>query len=101
LLELTPALAVLDEIFWPEWDSRYDSFDRERDGTCLARMRNGQGDLWYLLVLPNGGAVLRGFDHDSVMSPLPSRRRKALGGALRQHASLAPAVEERRGHRAR
>jgi hypothetical protein len=55
--------------FRPEWDERFYSFDRERDGTCLARMRNGEGDLWYLLFLPSGAAVLRGFDHNSVMSP--------------------------------
>jgi hypothetical protein len=69
LLKLTRALSVLDEIFWPQWDERFYSFDRERDGTCLARMRNGEGDLWYLVFIPSGGAVLRGFDHNSVMSP--------------------------------
>jgi hypothetical protein len=69
LLKLTRALSVLDEILWPDWDWRFYSFDKERDGTCLASMRNGEGDLWYLLLLPNGGAVLRGFDHNSVMNP--------------------------------
>jgi hypothetical protein len=69
LLKLTRALSVLDEVFWPQWDERFYSFDRERDGTCLARMRNGEGDLWYVVFTPNGGAVLRGFDHNSVMSP--------------------------------
>jgi hypothetical protein len=69
LLKLTRALSVLDEIFWPRWDERFYSFDGERDGTCLARMRNGEGDLWYLVFIPSGGAVLRGFDHNSVMSP--------------------------------
>ncbi len=69
LLDLTRALAVLDEVFWPEWDERYYSFEKERGGTCLARMRNGEGDLWYLLFLPNGAAVLRGFDHESSMNP--------------------------------
>jgi hypothetical protein len=60
---------VLDEVFWPQWDERYYSFDKKRDGTCLAQMRNGQGDLWYLVFLPNGAAVLRGFDHESAMNP--------------------------------
>jgi hypothetical protein len=69
LLPLTRALAVLDEILWPDWERRNYSFDRERDGTCLARMRNGEGDLWYLVFLPGGAAVLRGFDHESPMSP--------------------------------
>jgi len=69
LLGLTRALAVLDEILWPDWEWRYYSFDKETDGTCLARMRNGEGDLWYLVFLPNGAAVLRGFDHESSMSP--------------------------------
>lgn len=69
LLKLTRALSVLDEVFWPRWDERFYSFDREHDGTCLARMRNGEGDLWYLVFIPSGGAVLRGFDHNSVMSP--------------------------------
>jgi hypothetical protein len=48
LLDVTRALAVLESIFWQEWESRRYSFDKERDGTCLARMGNGKGDLWYL-----------------------------------------------------
>jgi hypothetical protein len=62
-------MAVLEAVLSPEWESRYHSFDgRWADGVELASMRNGSGDE-YSLVFTVAGAYLRGFDHESVMSP--------------------------------
>ncbi len=63
------AMAVLEAVLSPEWESRHHSFDgRWSDGVELASMRNGSGDE-YSLVLTAAGAYLRGFDHESPMSP--------------------------------
>jgi hypothetical protein len=63
------AMAVLEAVLSPRWESRYHSFDGAwSDGVELASMRNGSGDE-YSLVLTAAGAYLRGFDHESPMSP--------------------------------
>lgn len=62
----TQALALLDALISPDWDSRYYSYnaawgtDKE-----MASMRNGQGDEWFLL-LDHAGAAFKGLDHESV-----------------------------------
>ncbi|MET9376028.1 hypothetical protein ABZX98_18045 [Streptomyces sp. NPDC002992] len=63
------ALALLDAVLSPEWDSRYYSFDsRWSETEDMASMRDGQGDE-YAIVFSPAGAYVRGFDHESVMSP--------------------------------
>ncbi|MEV0897083.1 hypothetical protein [Actinoplanes sp. NPDC049802] len=63
------ALAMLDAIMSPEWESRYYSFDsRWAPGEQMASMRNGSGDAWSI-VFSSAGAFIRGFDHESPMSP--------------------------------
>jgi hypothetical protein len=63
------ALAMLDGILSPEWESRYYSFDSQwAPGEEMASMRNGQGDAWSIVFSP-AGAFVRGFDHESPMSP--------------------------------
>ncbi|GAB2947738.1 hypothetical protein GCM10027280_40590 [Micromonospora polyrhachis] len=63
------ALAVLDAILSPQWESRYYSFDsRWAHGEEMASMRNGSGDE-YSIVFLAAGAFIRGFDHESPMSP--------------------------------
>lgn len=53
----------------PEWESRYYSFDsRWAPGEQMASMRNGSGDAWSI-VFSSAGAFIRGFDHESPMSP--------------------------------
>ncbi|ACZ83281.1 hypothetical protein [Streptosporangium roseum] len=69
LRDLCRSMAVLEAILSPEWESRYHSFDaawspREE----MASMRNGSGDE-YSVVFSAMGAYIRGFDHESVMSP--------------------------------
>ncbi|MEO6655099.1 MAG: hypothetical protein ABIO36_03375 [Pyrinomonadaceae bacterium] len=69
LERLCKSLAMLDAIMSPEWEYRYFSFnskwaDRER----LASMRNGSGDEYYIW-FGAIGAIIKGFDHESEMSP--------------------------------
>jgi hypothetical protein len=63
------ALAVLEAIVSPEWESRYYSYDAAwNTGEQMASMRNGSGDE-YSIVFTAAGAFIRGFDHESPMSP--------------------------------
>ncbi|GAA1801374.1 hypothetical protein GCM10009682_24030 [Luedemannella flava] len=69
LRERCRAMAMLDAILSPEWESRYYSFDaRWAPGEQMASMRNGSGDAWSIVFSPSG-AFIRGFDHESPMSP--------------------------------
>ncbi|WP_374778130.1 hypothetical protein OG756_40215 [Streptomyces sp. NBC_01310] len=62
-------LAMLDAVLSPEWDARYYSFDAHWD-ECeqMASMRDGSGGE-YSIVFSAAGAFVRGFDHESLMSP--------------------------------
>jgi hypothetical protein len=63
------AMAVLDAIMSPDWDSRYYSFDARWSPTEeMASMRDGSGND-YSIVFSPAGAYARGFDHESPMSP--------------------------------
>ena len=74
LRQRSQALATLDAIMSPDWESRYFSFD-SRCGPQeeMAAMRNGPGDA-YSIVFSYAGVFIRGFDHESVMSPYRSGR---------------------------
>lgn len=63
------SLALLDAVMSPEWQWRYFSFDPEwAPGEAMASMRNGSGDE-YSIVFSDAGAYIRGFDHESPLSP--------------------------------
>jgi hypothetical protein len=69
LKKLTQAMAMLDACLSPEWEYRWYSFDAAWDSSeQLASMRNGSGDAWFC-VFGARGAILKGFDHESPMSP--------------------------------
>jgi hypothetical protein len=69
LKKLTQSLALLDAIVEPTWEYRYYSFNSKWNANQqMASMRNGQGDSWYCL-FTTSGAALKGFDHESKMSP--------------------------------
>lgn len=69
LRRLTQSLAMLEAILCPPPDLRYYAFDSRRgDGEMLASMDNGAGDHYFILFSASG-AVIKGFDHESVMSP--------------------------------
>lgn len=63
------SLAVLDAIISPEWEYRYFLYDAHwGPSEQLASMRNGSGDE-YTIVFSDAGAYIRGFDHESPLSP--------------------------------
>ncbi|WP_189186825.1 hypothetical protein [Streptomyces albiflavescens] len=63
------ALAMLDAILSPEWEYRYFSFDSQWSPTEeMASMRDGCGNE-YSIVFSRAGAYVRGFDHESPMTP--------------------------------
>ncbi|MFD7409295.1 hypothetical protein ACFV7R_43205 [Streptomyces sp. NPDC059866] len=69
LCEHSRAMAVLEAVISPEWENRYHSFDDHWSETeSMASMRSGSGDE-YSIVFSPAGAYVRGFDHESPMSP--------------------------------
>jgi len=63
------ALATLEAIIGPEWESRYYSYDADWNaGEQMASMRNGSGDEYSIVFSPDG-VFIRAFDHESKMSP--------------------------------
>ncbi|MET7693284.1 hypothetical protein ABZT06_35890 [Streptomyces sp. NPDC005483] len=69
LREHCRSMAVLDAVLSPEWVGRYHFFDDHWSETeSMASMRNGSGDE-YSIVFSAFGAYVRGFDHESPMSP--------------------------------
>ena len=84
LRRLTQSLAILDAIIEPEWEYRYFSFNSKWDtDEQMASMRNGQGDEWFC-VFSKAGAFLKGFDHESMMSPWNANPRAVWTGILDQ-----------------
>jgi hypothetical protein len=63
---------MIEAIVSPEWEYRYYSFDAAwAPGEEMASMRNGSGDAYSIVFAPHG-AFIRGFDHESPMSPARS-----------------------------
>jgi len=76
LRRLTQSLAMLDAIKSPEWEYRYYSFNSKWDeGEMMASMRNGSGDEYFIL-FDSHGAIMKGFDHESSMSPWSTEEEK-------------------------
>jgi len=69
LTKLTQSLALLDAIICPEWEYRYYSFDAHwTNNLSVFFMRNGSGDE-FIILFAKEGAVIKGFAHESAMSP--------------------------------
>ncbi|MFF7278743.1 hypothetical protein [Streptomyces griseorubiginosus] len=69
LREHCRSLAMLEACLSPEGADRYHSFDDHwSEGESMASMQNGSGDE-YSIVFSAAGAFVRGFDHESPMSP--------------------------------
>ncbi|MET7996779.1 hypothetical protein ABZU76_38465 [Amycolatopsis sp. NPDC005232] len=69
LRDLCRSLAMLNAILSPDWESRYYSFNATwAEGEEMASMRNGSGDE-YSIVFSAAGVYVRGFGHESPMSP--------------------------------
>jgi hypothetical protein len=66
---------VLDAVMSPEWEMRYYSFDSHWGaGEEMASMRDGSGGEWSIVFGP-AGVFIRGFDHESRMSPYANEGR--------------------------
>jgi hypothetical protein len=82
LKALSQSLAMLDAILSPEWQYRYYSFNSKWDkGEMMASMRNGSGDE-YFIWFTNAGAIIKGFAHESSMSPYANESGKVWKGVL-------------------
>lgn len=76
------SLAMLDAVLSPEWAYRYYSFDSFwSPGEEMASMRNGSGDA-YSIVFCSAGAFIRGFDHESPMTPYGVTPRRLWPGLI-------------------
>ncbi|WP_424878124.1 hypothetical protein [Streptomyces sp. SLBN-8D4] len=69
LREHCRSMAAVEAVLSPEWAYRYHSFnDHWSEKESMASMRNGAGDE-YSIVFSAAGTYIRGFDHESPMSP--------------------------------
>jgi hypothetical protein len=84
LKKLCQSLATLDAIISPEWEYRYYSFNSKwAEGEMMASMRNGSGDEYFIL-FNSQGAIMKGFAHESSMSPWASDSEQVWPGVLDQ-----------------
>jgi hypothetical protein len=82
LLKRSQSLAMLDAIMSPQWEYRYYSFNAHwAERKMMASMRNGSGDDYFIL-FNQFGAAIKGFDHESEMSPY--RIQRVWPGILNQ-----------------
>src|SRR5438270_956866 len=95
LLRLTKSLAMLDAILEPQWEYRYSSFNsRWGSGQQMASMDNGSGDGLFCLFFDQGVAI-KGFAHESPMSPWANDDQRIWPGVLDQVPSrFAPFLNE-------
>ncbi|MBX9723663.1 MAG: hypothetical protein K2X81_19820 [Candidatus Obscuribacterales bacterium] len=72
LVKISKAIAMLDAILCEEWEYRYYSFnshwDQDDPAQMMASMRNGSGN-HYFIWFSSVGAAIKGFDHESMISP--------------------------------
>jgi hypothetical protein len=94
LRDLCRSLAMLDAILSPDWERRYYSMNAGwADGEEMASMRNGSGDE-YSIVFSAAGAYVRGFDHESPMSPYGNDGEPWPGVIDEVPEAFKPFVEE-------
>jgi hypothetical protein len=81
---LMQSLATLDAILESSWSARRHHFNsRWGVGMQLGSMLNGEGDSWFC-VFSAMGAVLKGFAHESEMSPWHSGNNGIWPGVLEE-----------------
>jgi hypothetical protein len=81
------SLAVLDAVLSPERVYRYFSFNAQWGEDQMASMRNGSGDE-YSIVFASEGSYLRGFDHESEMSPFAQESLRPWPGVIDEVPSV-------------
>jgi hypothetical protein len=79
LKKMTQSISLLDAILCRDWQYRYFSFNSKwKTDEMLASMRNGGGDEYFIL-FNSHGAIIKGFDHESVMNVCDSEDRMWSG----------------------
>lgn len=82
LRSLIQSVAMLDAILSPDWESRYYSFNsRWSDREQMGSMRDGCGDSFFAL-FNSSGCFLKGFAHESPMSPSGRQPEAVWPGVL-------------------
>jgi hypothetical protein len=82
LQRLSQSLAMLDAIMSPDWEDRYYSFNSKwSKGEMMASMRDGSGDNYFIL-FNRSGAIIKGFAHESPMSPFANVPPKIWSGVF-------------------
>lgn len=82
LMRIMQSLAMLDAILEEEWEYRYFSFNSNWSRSeAMGSMRNGSGDDMFAL-FDSKGCFLRGFDHESAMSPWNCKPNCVWDGVL-------------------
>jgi hypothetical protein len=82
LRRLSQSLAMLDAILSPDWEFRYYSFNSKwGQNEMMASMRDGSGDEYFIL-FNSSGAIVKGFAHESSMSPYANATGKVCAGVL-------------------
>jgi hypothetical protein len=80
---ISKSIAMLDAILCPRWDLRYFSYNARWAGerTEMASMRDGGGNEYFAIIRGNT-AILKGFDHESEMTPYIFDPPKVWPGVL-------------------
>ena len=82
LKRLSQSLAMLDAIMSPDWEDRFYSFNSKWSaGEMMASMRDGSGDEYFIL-FNSHAAIIKGFAHESTMSPFADEPPKVWHGVL-------------------
>ena len=83
LKRLSQSLAMLDAIMSPlHWESRFYSFNSKwSKDEMMASMHDGSGDD-YIILFNSHGAIIKGFGHESTMSPFVDEPPKVWRGVL-------------------
>jgi hypothetical protein len=80
--KISKAIAMLDAVLCPRWDLRYFSFNGSwSNGVKMACMRDGGGNDFFATI-SNAGAILKGFDHESEMTPFAFDPPRVWEGVL-------------------
>jgi hypothetical protein len=95
LRALLQSVAMLDAILSPEWELRFYSFNsRWSKHEQMGSMRDGCGDDFFAIFNP-AGCLLKGFAHESPMSPYRRRPKAVWPGVLDDvPAEFAAALQE-------
>ncbi|MBL9086481.1 MAG: hypothetical protein JNM10_05005 [Planctomycetia bacterium] len=82
LRRVLQSMALLDRILCPEWEFRYYSFDAAwAPGAQMGSMRDGSGDDFFVH-FSAAGCWMKGFSHESPMSPYRRSPPRPWAGVL-------------------